>query len=463
MRKMKLLSALVCASIVAGCGGGPAPSPAATPKPVDANAIAKLETQRKQKPGSAAVLRALGIAYYKNADYGMARSILEQARAIDAKDGTTALYAGLAAEQAGDLAAARAAYSSYLSYGKTARVRSQLQGRLAILARKELEQSAKLALANEASLSREVGDPRTIAVMPLRFSGKDSSLIPLERGIADLIVNDLSRSKLLTIVERERMQAILDEVKLAQSGRVDAGTAVRAGKLIRAGRIVNGALTELPEQSLRIDAAVVDASTSQAAGSASGDDRLDEIFALEKKIVLNLFDALDIELSAAERKQVEERPTKSLAAFLAYSSGLMAQDNGDFEGAARHYNDAVRADPSFKGAVQKQQQVQQMTLSQATTPAQVETQLAGTAEEKVVQAAEQGLPTVVSASADPNSLPGTAIATAETLNPQQGGNALAGAQTNQPSQPPQPPPPANPSNPVVPPTGVIRIVIPQKP
>jgi TolB-like protein len=427
------------------------------------NAIAKLEVQRQQKPNSANVLRALGIAYYKAGRINDARAVLEQARGINPKDGTTALYAGLAAEQAGDLAAARTAYSSYLTFGRTARVRSQLQGRLSIIARKELEQAAKTALANEATLSKEAGDPRTIAVLPLKFSGTDSSLIPLERGIADLIVNDLSKSKLLTIVERERMQAILDEVKLAQSGQVDAATAVRAGKLIRAGRIVQGALTQLPEQSLRIDAAVVDAATSQAGAAASGDDRLDEIFALEKKIVFNLFDAMDIELTAAERKQIEERPTKSLAAFLAYSNGLMAQDNGDLEAASRHYQDAVRADPSFRGASARSQQVQQINTAAATSTAQVETQLSGSAEGNVVAAAEQGLSSAASGS-DNQSLASTVAQTAENLNPSANNNALTTSQTNQLSIPPQTPPPGNAtSNPAVIPTGVIRIVIPQKP
>jgi len=463
MRKITLISALLCATVAGACATGRGTTTPGTPTVGDASAIAKLEVQRQQKPQSAGVLRALGIAYYKAGRIADARTVLEQARQLDPKDGTTALYAGLAAEQAGDLTAARSAYSSYLTFGRTARVRSQLQGRLAIIARKELEQAAKSALANEASLSREAGDPRTIAVLPLKFSGTDSTLIPLERGIADLLVNDLSRSKQLTIVERERMQAILDEVKLAQSGRVDDATAVRAGKLIRAGRIVQGALTQLPEQSLRIDAAVVDASTSQAAGSASGDDRLDEIFALEKKIVFNLFDAMDITLSAAERKQIEERPTKSLVAFLAYSTGLMAQDNGDFESASRYYQDAVRADPAFRGAAQRQQQVQQITTAQATTTAQVETQLAGTAEEKVVQAAEQGLASAPAAT-ETQSLAGTVAQTAENLNPSANNNALNTSQTNQPSVPPPQPPPANQApNPLAPPTGVIRIVIPQKP
>ena len=429
MRKATVIGVLVCSTLLGACASGGRGTPAAGG---DQAAIAKLETQQKLKPKSAEVLRALGIAYYKAGRIPDARQTLERARQLNPKDGTTALYLGLAAEQAGDLTAARDAYSSYLNFGRTQRVRSQLQARLASISRKELEQSAKTALANEAQLSAEPGDPRTVAVMPLRFSGSDSTLVPLERGIADLLVTDLSRSKALTIVERERMQAIYDEIKLAQSGQAESATAVRAGKLIRAGRIVQGAITQLPSASLRIDAAVVDASTSQAAGAVSGDDRLEEIFALEKKIALNLFDAMGIELSDAERKAIEERPTKSLAAFLAYSSGLMAQDAGNFEEARRYYQDAVRADPSFRGAAQKQQQVQQINTAQTTTTAQVETQLAGSAEEKVVQAAEQG---IVASATEPQSLAGTAQAAADKVNGSANSDALNSSQTTQSAPP----------------------------
>ena len=457
MRKFTVAGLLVCASLLTACASGGRVGPS---QGVDPAALAKLETQRKAQPNSASVLRALGIAYYKAGRISDARQTLAEAARLNPKDGTTALYAGLAAEQAGDLTAARDAYSSYLTYGRTQRVRAQLRGRLAVITQKELEQAAKAALVNEAQLSTQPGDERTIAVMPFRFSGTDSSLKPLERGIADLLVTDLSHSKALTIVERERMQAIIDELQLAQSGRAEGATAVRAGKLIRAGRVVQGSLTQLPQQSLRIDAAVVNATTSQASGAASGDDKLDEIFSLEKKIAFNLFDAMGVTLSAAERKAIEQRPTKSLAAFLAYSSGLMAQDAGNLDDARRYYQDAVRADPAFRGAAQRQQQVEQMSTAQATTTAQVESQLEGTAEGEVVAAAQQG---DVAGSGENQTLAGTARQTADNLNPSANNNALNSSETSQPSLPPrtqttsQTTGTSNPASQV----GIISVIIPQ--
>src|SRR4051794_3748713 len=91
--------------------------------------VSRLETQQKLEPQSATVRRSLGIAYYKANRYPEARTTLEAAQKLDPKDGTTALYLGLTAEAQNDLPAARTAYASYMAYGKTSRVRGQLEGR----------------------------------------------------------------------------------------------------------------------------------------------------------------------------------------------------------------------------------------------------------------------------------------------------------------------------------------------
>ena len=67
------------------------------------DAVAKLEAARNRTPQSVAALRGLGIAYYKAKRYADARTVLDQARQLDPKDGVSALYTGLAAEQLGDL------------------------------------------------------------------------------------------------------------------------------------------------------------------------------------------------------------------------------------------------------------------------------------------------------------------------------------------------------------------------
>ena len=263
------------------------------------DSVTRLEQQQRADPQSAAVNRSLGIAYYKAARHAEARASLETASKIDPRDGTTSLYLGLTDEELGDLPAAKAAYSSYIQFGRTSRVRSQLQARLAALTRKELAADAKTAVRQEASLAGQKGDPRTVAVLPLRFSGADTTLKPLERGLADLLTTDLARSSQLTLVERSRMQALLDEIKLQQTGGTDAASNVRAGKLVRAGRVVQGAILQVGSTNLRVDAAVVDVPTSQIQGSAQATDQLDQVFDIEKKLALDLFTHLGVTLTVA--------------------------------------------------------------------------------------------------------------------------------------------------------------------
>ena len=325
--------------------------------------VARLEQAQRAEPGSFAANRELGVGYYKAGRYAEARAALETASSLRPKDGTTALYLGLAAEELGDLAAAKRAYSTYLAVGRTSRVRMQLQSRLAALTRRELAAEAKRAVAQERELAATPGAPTTVAVLPLRFSGTDSSLRPLERGLAELLTTDLARSSQLTVLERARIQAVLDELALQRSGQTDSATNVRAGRLLRAGQVVQGSILQLDGAQLRVDAAVVDVPTAQVRGVAQGADQLEELFALEKRIALDLFDRLGVTLTVAERNAIEQRPTRSLAAFLAYSRGLTAEDEGRYDDASRFYRDAVRLDPDFGAASQKNREARGLSAA----------------------------------------------------------------------------------------------------
>jgi TolB-like protein len=322
----------------------------ASSRTFDPRTLPRLEHERDIHPASLEANRALGIAYYRAGRAAEARSALERAARIDSTDGVTALYLGLAAEQLGDLAAARRAYSTYVAVGRTRRVRRRLEARLAALTRRELAEEARHAVERERELGDVGGSPTTIAVLPMRFDGADSALRPLERGFTELLTTDLARASRLTVVERGRVRALLAELALQRSGVTDSVTSVRAGRLLRAGRVVQGALHQLDEHRLRVDAAVVDVPTAQVEGAAQGSADLDALFDLEKRIALDLFEQLGVTLTVAERNAVEQRPTRSLAAFLAYSRGLAAEDDGRFDDAERFFRDATRIDPGFGAA-----------------------------------------------------------------------------------------------------------------
>ena len=413
MRSIRLSLAVIVASLVA----------ASTASAQNEKAIARLEAARAARPNDPAVARSLGIALYKRSKFTEARPHLDHAVKLDPRDGAASLYLGLTAEQLKDLPAAKAAYQTYVRFGRTSKVRRQLEARLAAITRQELEAAAKSAVAAEQQLSTQAASATTVAVMPLRFTGSDTSLQPLERGLAELITIDLSRSSKLTVVERARLQALLDEIKLQRSGATDTTTNVRAGKIIQAGSIVNGSIMQDGDR-LRVDAAIVNTQTSQASGGATSENTLEQLFAIEKAIVLKLFEDLGVVLTTAERTAIEERPTRSMQAFLAYSKGLHLEDEGKYDEAARSFNDALRFDPSFGAASQRSRENSQASLGMTMTVASVEqTTTTGTPEGNIGRQAEQGGAPASSGNPSENSPRNQA----DNINQSSAGGATAGA------------------------------------
>jgi TolB-like protein len=400
------LLALAAVSCVTGRTSGP-------------EAIARLERERSSNPRSEPVLRSLGIAYYKSGNSKDARAILEQASALDPRDGTAALYLGLAAEAQNDVPAAQRAYASYVQYGRTTRVRRALEARLAALQRRQLQEAARNEVRDEQRLAQVPGTPNVVAVLPLTFSGADTSLRPLGRGLAELLTTDLARSSRLTVVERLRLQAVLDELALQSSGATDSASRVRAGRILQAGRIVQGSILQQGPQ-LRVDAAVIDVPTTRLTGATNDDRALDELLTLEKNIALGLFQQLGVTLTTAERNAIEQRPTRSLAAFVAYSHGLLLEDEGQLERAESFYRDAVRLDPGFGAAQAKSQETHNLIAGGQVNARSIEAGLAGTAEGRVVEAATLGMAGGTSDGA-------TALGVAGDLNPTTAGAAATNA------------------------------------
>jgi tetratricopeptide (TPR) repeat protein len=359
---------------------------AAQQKPNDKQQ-ARLAGKLSANPGSGAANRDLGIWYYKASRFQEARVPLEQARKIDPKDGVAALYAGLAAEQVKDYAAAKDAYNSYLTVGKTSRVKSDIRARLVVVTKEEAKSAAKEAVAKEAQIAQVPGSATTVAVLPFTINSTNPDYQPLQVGLADLVISDLAKVKRLTVVERDKIQAISDEIALVKSGTIDPTTAVRAGKLIQAGRIVKGSMLNTQGQSMTLSSVTVNTQNSQQVGAGLSEDRtMNQLFSAEKDLVGQTFKDLGITLTPAEQQDVDRRPTSSLNAFLAYSRGLMAEDAGRLDEAARFFESARSQDPGFGAALQRAQSA--ASANQGT--AKVESGLKGTSEGQTVNSAATG-------------------------------------------------------------------------
>ncbi len=355
-------------ALLGACAGGQ-PPPGVTPENLPA-----LEAEAARSPEDAGLMARLGIAYYNDKQYARARDVLLSSLALRRPNYAARVYLGLSYEELGQFDSARVAYTAAASEARQEAQRRAIRNRLELLTRKELQFAARAAVAREAELSARPPEPNLVAVFPFQFLGPTDSLRPLARGLTHLMVTDLGKLGQLRLLERERVQALADELKLAEAGRTDPATGARGGRLLRAGRVVQGALQEVAASgNLRMDAEIVDATDATIKASGTGTNRLQQFFALEKAVLFQLLDRLGIPLTPAERRALTERPTADLQAFLAFSRGLEAEDRGDFEAAAANYQAALVRDPNFRAARDKSASVSQ-TQAALATPA---TALAG--------------------------------------------------------------------------------------
>jgi len=342
MRLLHTLAPFSLALLFAACAGGPGP---AQVTPAD---LAGIEADRAEAAQDPDALTRVGIRFYDAQAYGRAREVLTSALSLRPAF-TTAIYLGLSEAALGQFDDGERTFRLAGALPISSSQRDELEGRMATLSRARLVAEAKQTIARESTLSTLAPLPNTVAVMPWTFVGSDQSLRPLGIGVTHLMVTDLSQIASLKLVERERVQALLDEMALTAAGRADPATAVRTGRLLRASRVVHGIVRETRD-GIRVEATVVRTSDGTVEASGGAGDRLNRLFAVEKAVVLDLVGQLGLALSPAERRALSERPTEDIQTFLAFSSGLEAQNRGDYALATRLFAAATERDPAFGAA-----------------------------------------------------------------------------------------------------------------
>ncbi|MGQ0561268.1 MAG: tetratricopeptide repeat protein, partial [Gemmatimonadota bacterium] len=333
--------------------------------------IPALEQRVAAEPDDAQAATTLGVAYFNAQRHEDARNTLARLVAGPGASGDAYLYLGLANEELKDWTAARAAYEKFLATGAAGELEEQIRGRLVLVARQQLRQEARLVLEREQQLSEEPPTERTVAVMPFRLVGVSEELSPLQTALSDMIITDLSVSPALISIERVKINAMIGEMLLAQAGLAEASTGARVGRLLKAEHVVQGVLAQSGERELRMDATVLNTASRASAGTFGQNEQLEQIFALEKQIVFNIFDAVGVTLTAAEREKINENRTANLIAFLAYGRGLEALDRGNYQQAQTFFRQASQLDPNFQRVQEMQQETQVLEKASGEAPAEV--------------------------------------------------------------------------------------------
>jgi tetratricopeptide (TPR) repeat protein len=301
-------------------------------------------------PDAVEAHKYLGIAYFQKKNFLLADSLLTSYNKKVPADDQAMYYLALSSDSLNDEVHA---IEWYRKYSMTTTLRAQAGAamlRSNELQRRRMQRDARHSVFFESSLSASTIDTTTVAVLSFENNGSNHDLDPLGRGLAEMVTTDLTKVHALKVVERLRLQTMLEELKLSGSNLAAPESGPRVGKLVGAHRVVKGSYAGTDDGMVHIDAAVTKTSDAIVEAFDSILGPKENIFRAEKDLVLHLLRSMGIQLSTDEREAILTIPTENYFAFLRYAQGLEFEDRGQFAEAASSFKQALELDPKFVDA-----------------------------------------------------------------------------------------------------------------
>jgi len=195
------------------------------------------------------------------------------------------------------------------------------------------------------------GEAKTIAI--LDFS--NNSLVDkdkyasLSKGLAEIMITELSKLSSLRLVERQKLNSLIEEMKLSQSGIISEDTGIQVGKILGAQYLVFGSYMISFNNQIRIDVRIVNVETGATPSAEQITDKVDNLFKIINKLNEKITANLNIKLSKQEKKLLNSDDF-DLDIIAQFSNGLDFEENNNVEDARKIYSKILKKEPDFEPA-----------------------------------------------------------------------------------------------------------------
>jgi TolB-like protein len=217
---------------------------------------------------------------------------------------------------------------------------------------KNLTSSNDLSVTKELNERTKNKNAKRIAIIYFDNSSSEPVLDKLKKGLADMLITDLSNINMLTIVERDKIESILQEQKLNNSKDFDPNTASTLGKLLGAQIILTGGYFEMMG-SLRVDARFIDVQTGKILKSDGVDGETSNFFKLQKQLTWKIIKNLDTKVSDEEKNFITKQEKQNKLTFedsKLYSAALDYYDKKNNSKAIELLDKIIKKYPEFQAA-----------------------------------------------------------------------------------------------------------------
>ena len=238
---------------------------------------------------------------------------------------------------------------------------------------------AALPMTAQSAASQDTRPTVAVLYFDNNSIGRDAAdYAGMGKGVADLLITDLSAAANVRVVERERIEALLQEQNLAKQGQIDPATAVRLGRILGARHMISGGFMSTGDRMV-LTARAFDVETGQIVNTQKVSQAGDDVLALIGELSTRLTTSL--QLPPMERRTgdagrdagheaghaaqhpaphaaqhpaphaAHHAPAKlDLRTALLYSKALEAQDAGDRAKAVELYNQVLDRFPNLESA-----------------------------------------------------------------------------------------------------------------
>ena len=182
-------------------------------------------------------------------------------------------------------------------------------------------------------------DKPSIAVLPFANMGGDPEHDYFADGMTEDLITELSKISGLFVIARNST--------FAYKGKTIAIRQVAEELGVR--YILEGSVRRAGDQ-LRINAQLVDATTSGHVCAERYDGSLADVFALQDEVTQNIVTALEVNLTAAERERRARKETDAPEAYDAFLRGwghYRLETPEDFAQSLTYFEEAIRLDPNY--------------------------------------------------------------------------------------------------------------------
>jgi len=192
----------------------------------------------------------------------------------------------------------------------------------------------------------------TLAVLDFENNSlfdKDS-YASLSTGLAEIMITELNKVSSLQLVERRKLRNLLDEVKLEQAGISEESQSLQVGRLLGAKNLVFGSFMVAPDKKIRLDLRIVEIETGITIKAEEVTGKAKDVLELVQKLSKKLLKDLNVAMTQAEIKALEDSKSVDFKAITLYSNGLQFEDKGQIAEAGKCYKEALRISPEFEQA-----------------------------------------------------------------------------------------------------------------